>query len=152
VESIPEDLINLLRGFPTVGVLEQAFPFLSTDPNGFPHSALLSRSELEPSADSRELMAVVASSRTKANLRRTGAAGLIAVDARVCHHVKFEVVGSLSEDDVLGCVLALTEYTCDDIGISLQPIIFRTSMSLVSDENWSRSRAMFDRLRRLRVK
>ena len=63
--SIPDEIAALLREFPYAGAHEQAFPFLSVDADGYPHSALLSRAELEPGADSATLLAVVASSRTR---------------------------------------------------------------------------------------
>jgi hypothetical protein len=144
--TIPTEISALLRGFPHTGVREQAFPFLSVDENGFPHSALLSRAELEPTADCETLLAAVASSRTRTNVRRSGVAALIAVDGSVCHHVKLRLVGSLIDDDVLGCEFALVEHKRDDIGIPLQALMFRTSAELAVHENWARSAAMFTRL------
>lgn len=144
--TIPIEISALLRGFPPTGVQEQAFPFLSVDENGFPHSALLSRSELEPTADGETLLAAVAGRRTRMNLRHSGTAALIAVDGSVCHHVKLRLVGSLIADDILGCEFAMVEHTRDDLGIPLQALMFRTSAALAVQEHWSRSAGMFTRL------
>ncbi|MET9489672.1 hypothetical protein [Nocardia sp. NPDC006630] len=146
VMTIPDEVSALLRCFPTVGACEQAFPFLSVDADGFPHSALLSRSELEPAVGGDTLLAAVASSRTRANLLRSGTAALLAVDGTVCHHLKLKLVTSVVLGDVLGCEFALAEHKRDDIGITMQPLTFRTSAELVEEENWARSARVFARL------
>ncbi|MGB8408122.1 MAG: hypothetical protein WCE30_29060 [Mycobacterium sp.] len=147
---MPDEVAALLRGFPDVNTQEQAFAFLTVDTGGYPHSALLSRSELEPGADGQTLFAVVASRRTRANLRRTGTAGLIAVDGTSCHHLKLRMVASLAERGILGCVFSAIEHKRDDVGILLQPLSFRTSVGLSAREDWPRSAAMFGRLGALR--
>ncbi|MGW4124496.1 hypothetical protein [Nocardia sp. NPDC004711] len=143
---LPDEIIALLRGFPDPEAHEQAFPFLTVDPNGFPHSALLSRSELEPAADGERLLAAIASNRSRANLRRSGSAGLIAVHGSVCHHVKLELTASLDDGDLAGCVFALVEHKRDDIGIPVEPLTFRTSAELAAREDWRRSAALLARL------
>ncbi|MCU1641292.1 MAG: hypothetical protein JWN03_1567 [Nocardia sp.] len=149
--TIPDEVSALLRGVPEIGACEQAFPFLSVDADGFPHSALLSRSELEPAAGGDTLLAAVASSRTRANLLRSGTAALLAVDGTVCHHIKLKLVTSIVVDNVLGCEFALAEHKRDDIGITMQPLTFRTTADLVEQENWARSAAIFDRLEAARA-
>ncbi|MFE3060218.1 hypothetical protein [Nocardia sp. NPDC059239] len=145
---LPEDLAGLLRGFPNPEAREQAFPFLSVDEHGFPHSALLSRSELEPAADGSRLFGVVASPRTRANLHRSGAAGLIAVAGTVCHHAKLGMISCLEDGDLLGCVFELVEYKRDDIGIALTPMMFHASPELAERERWGRVADLLDRLMR----
>ncbi|MFI1912247.1 hypothetical protein [Nocardia sp. NPDC020380] len=148
ITQLPADLAGLLRGFPVAGELEQAFPFLTVDEHGFPHSALLSRSELEPSADGTRLLAVISSSRTGANLRRSGHAGLIAVAGTVCHHVKLGVTASVEDGRWLGCAFEVTAHTRDDIGITMEPLTFRTSAALAEQESWDRTAALLAALER----
>lgn len=148
--TMPGEVAELLRGFPDVDAQEQAFVFLTVDTGGYPHSALLSRSELEPSANGQTLFAVVASPRTRANLRHTGTAGLIAVNGSTCHHLKLRVVASLDGRGILGCEFSVLEHKRDDIGIPIQPLSFRTSAELSTREDWPRSAAMFERLTALR--
>jgi hypothetical protein len=147
--TIPDEIVALLRGIPHPGAHEQAFPFLSVDAAGYPHSALLSRAELEPGADSATLLAVVASSRTRTNLQRSSTAALIAVQGFVCHHLKLEMVASVSADEVLGCVFVPVEHKRDDIGIAMQPLSFHATPELAVHEDWPRSAAMFSRLQAL---
>ncbi len=148
--GMPEEVAVLLRGFPRIGTDEQAFVFLTVDTGGFPHAALLSRSELEPGQDPQTLMAVIASRHTRANLRRSGTAGLLAVHGTTCHHLKLRMVASVADRGILGCVFSVTEHKRDDVGIPLQPLSFQTSMEISVLEDWPRSLAMFDRLKALR--
>jgi hypothetical protein len=145
--KMPGEVVDLLRGFPDVDMQEQAFAFLTVDTGGYPHSALLSRTELEPSADEAVLFAVLASPRTRANLRRTGTAGLIAFGGTTCHHVTLRMAGSLADRDILGCVFTVVDHKRDDLGIPLQPIRFHTSTDLAEREDWPRTLAMFASLR-----
>ncbi|QRY42596.1 hypothetical protein JVX93_18530 [Mycolicibacterium boenickei] len=147
ISKVPGEVAELLRGFPDVDMQEQAFAFLTVDTGGYPHSALLSRTELEPSADEVVLFAVVASPRTRANLRRTGTAGLIAIDGTTCHHIKLRMTGSLADRGVLGCVFTVVDHKRDDLGIPLLPMSFHTCTELAGQENWPRTRALFARLR-----
>ncbi|MFE9328482.1 hypothetical protein ACIHDR_40935 [Nocardia sp. NPDC052278] len=148
---LPDEIIALLRGFPDVGAREQAFPFLSVDANGFPHSALLSRSELEPGTDGTTLLSVMASNRTRVNLQRSRSAALIAVDGSVCHHIKLQLVASVDDGDLLGCVFAMVAHKRDDIGIPMKPLTFRASTELAAQEDWQRGAAMFARLQTIRA-
>ncbi|OMC39532.1 hypothetical protein A5742_04715 [Mycolicibacterium fortuitum] len=147
LSKVPGEVAELLRGFPAVDVREQAFAFLTVDTGGYPHSALLSRTELEPSADDAVLFAVVASPRTRANLRRTGTAGLIAIDGTTCHHLKMRMTGSLADRGILGGVFTVVDHKRDDLGIPLQPMSFHTSTELAEREDWPRTLALFARLR-----
>lgn len=141
-QQIPGELSDLLRGFPEIDATEQAFPFVTVDTGGYPHTALLSRSELEPGPDDLSLLAAVAGRVTRANLKRTGTASLLAVRGTTCHHAKLRMTGSTTERGLMGCVFTLTEYRRDDIGITLQPMCFRTSAELAQQENWQLSTAM----------
>ncbi|MBA0047180.1 hypothetical protein [Mycobacteroides sp. LB1] len=145
-KALPDDLCELLRGFPSVDSREQAFPFVTVDTGGYPHSALLSRSELEPGPEGLSLFVVVAGRVTRANLKRTGAASLLAAHGTACHHAKLRMTRSVTERGLMGCVFTVTEYRHDDIGIALQPMSFQTSERLAQQENWQRSTAMLSAL------
>jgi len=145
-KEIPAELGALLRGFPDTDSTEQAFPFVTVDTGGYPHTALLSRSELEPGPDDLSVLAAVAGRVTRANLKRTGTASLLAVQGTTCHHAKLRMTGSTTERGLMGCVFTLTEYRRDNIGIMLQPMHFQTSECLAEHENWQRSTAMLTTL------
>src|SRR5262245_49186078 len=136
---VPDQLAELLEGAPEVDADEQAFPFLTVDDQGFPHVALLSRSELDVQPGRAEVLAAVGSPRTRANLRRDGRAGLVAVGGTVAHYAKLRVTRSLELDGLLGCALEVVEHKGDSLGIPLQPIGFRTSAEVARAERWEAS-------------
>jgi hypothetical protein len=133
---VPAELAGLLTGAPAVGQHEQAFPFLTVDEAGFPHVALLSRSELEVTPDRRAVLAAIYSSRTRANLVRDGRAGLIAIGGTVAHYAKLRVVRTVEGDGLLGAVLELTELKDDSYGIPLEPIGFVTTEQVAAVDRW----------------
>jgi hypothetical protein len=143
---IPAVLRGLLDGRPAVGVREQAFPFLTVDEAGFPHVALLSRAEIGVSPDGREVLAVVASRRTRANLERDGRAGLIAVGATTAHYAKLRVGRVIDAGPALACALSLTDYKADSLGIPLAPVSFVTSAEIARLEDWAASEELLLRL------
>jgi hypothetical protein len=137
--DVPEPVAELVTGRPGVDETEQAFPFLTTDPAGFPHVALLSRSEVEVSADRRRLVAAVASRRTSQNILRTGRTTLVVLGGTTAHYVKLELVGHHQAPGLLGCELAVVDAVADSLGIELSPILFRTSAELARSEHWDRT-------------
>ncbi|MFB9929772.1 hypothetical protein ACFFRC_34105, partial [Amycolatopsis halotolerans] len=137
--NLPEEVARLVAGEPPLDADEQAFPLLTVDERGHPHTALLSRAELEPAYDRAALYAVVAGTGTRANLRRHPYAALLAVDGTVCHHLKLRLIRSLAFGDVLGCVFAAVHHKRDSLGIPLSPIGFRTTRQLAELEDWRRS-------------
>jgi len=136
VVTVPEELAELLEGTPDVDAHEQAFPFLTVDEHGFPHVALLSRSELDVGPGRAEVLVAVGSPRTRANLRRDGRAGLVAVAGTVAHYAKLRVVRSIEVQGLLGCALAVVEHKGDSLGVPLEPIGFRTSAEIARLERW----------------
>ena len=138
---LPAEVADLLRGRPGLGSAEQAFPFLTVDSCGYPHSALLSRTELEPAADGT-LLAAVGSPGTRANLLRDGRAGLIAVHGTVCSHLKLRLEQVREDGDLLGCVLAVDAHKPDSLDIELRPLGFSTGPELARREDWQRSARM----------
>jgi hypothetical protein len=132
------DLLDLLRGPAEVGRQEQAFVFLTVDEHGYPNPALLSRAELDAGADG-SVLAVVASTRTKANLAREGLATLIAVEGTVAHYAKLRMLGSVDEAGVVGACFEVVEHKRDSIGIELSPISFRPTAGVAALEHWETS-------------
>lgn len=144
---VPGELARLLAGRPDVGAAEQAFPFLTVDEAGFPHVALLSRAEVDVTQGGSEILAVVASSRTRANLTRDGRAGLIAVGGSVAHYAKLRLVRTIDAPAALGCALEVTEYKADSLGIPLSPMGFVTTPEIARLEDWEASEQLLRALR-----
>lgn len=132
------DLLALLRGAPEVEHDEQAFVFLTVDESGYPNPALLSRAELDVGRDG-EVLAVVASTRTKANLARDGKATLIAVQGPTAHYAKLRMLHRAEEGRLLGGTFEIVEHKRDSLGIELSPIIFRATASVAEMEHWAAS-------------
>jgi hypothetical protein len=143
---LASDLVDLLTGRPGTDSDEQAFPFLTTDPAGYPHIALLSRAELDISTSHNEVLAAIASTRTTAHLRSTGRATLIAIGGTKAHYVKLRLVQTLEENRLLGCILQPVDHIIDSLGIPLTPIGFHTSEELAEMEAWHRSSSLLTRL------
>ena len=137
----------LLAGTPEIGTQEQAFPFVTVDPEGFPHAALLSRMEVEVGAGNADLRAAVRSTRTRANLDRDGRAALIAVEGRTAHYVKLRLVRSRVVHDLLACVFEVVEHKPDSMGIALTPITYEVSAEIARAERWDTTAEAFRLLR-----
>jgi hypothetical protein len=143
---LPDEVVELLKGWPQVGVVEQAFPFITIDDSGFPNAALLSRSEVEPRAGNDYVAAVLASRRTRANLARTGKATLIAIGPVTAHYLKLIAVNVLSGADRDAYLFGIAEHKADSLGIPLSPITFRTTDEIARAERWLASRSELDRI------
>jgi hypothetical protein len=137
--TVPDELARLLAGQPAIGDREQAFPFLTVDEHGFPHVALLSRAEIGVSPDGSEVLAVVASRRTRANLERDGRAGLIAISGTTAHYAKLHMVRSIQSGVALGCGMRVIEFKADSLGIPLSPISFSPTAEIARLESWEAS-------------
>ncbi|MQA84110.1 MAG: hypothetical protein GEV03_05640 [Streptosporangiales bacterium] len=136
---ISDDLAHLLEGRPDVDSREQAFPFLTVDEGGFPHVALLSRSEVDVTSSRSEILVAVASVRTSANLRRSGKACLIVIDGATAHYVKLRMLRTVEMDGMLGAASEPVEHKRDSAGIPMEPISFPTSAELAELERWDTS-------------
>lgn len=132
--TVPARVAALLRGPATVGGHDQAFPFVTVDDDGFPHAALLSRTELDLGPDDVDLRAAVRSRRTRANLEARGRAVLIAVEGDTAHYVKLRVVRSVVAGDLLACVFAVAEHKADSLGVALTPIRYAVTAEIVRAE------------------
>ncbi len=150
--TVPRELASLLAGRPDAGAAEQAFPFLTVDEAGFPHVALLSRAELDVTADGGDVLAVIASRRTRANLTRNGRAGLIAIAGTTAHYAKLRVLHAIDTPAAIGCVLQVTEHKADSLGIPLSPISFVTTPKIARAEDWDASRRLLSKLASQRIR
>jgi hypothetical protein len=137
----------LLAGTPEIGTQEQAFPFVTVDPEGFPHAALLSRMEVEVGAGNADLRAAVRSTQTRANLDRDGRAALIAVEGRTAHYVKLRLVRSRVVHDLLACVFVVVEHKADSLGIPLTPVTYEVTAAIARAERWDQTRDALAALR-----
>jgi hypothetical protein len=143
---LPDEVIELLRGWPEVGASEQAFPFITIDDVGFPHVALLSRSEVEPGDGNAHVAAVLASPRTRANLARTGKATLIAIGPVTAHYLKLFAVNAWAGRDRDAYLFSVAEHKADSLQIALSGITFRTTDELARAEHWVASRSDLERI------
>lgn len=137
--TVPRDFGLLLRGPAIAGMREQAFPFLTVDDNGFPHTALLSRAEVDVTADGTAVVAAIASRHTRENVRRSGRAAIIAVGDMTAHYAKLTLRRSTEWEGLLGAVFAVTEHRSDSLGIPLQPLSYDATPEIARLERWDLS-------------
>jgi hypothetical protein len=133
---VPDQLAELLAGSPGVGQHEQAFPFLTVDEHGYPHVALLSRSELAVGPGAGEILAAIYSPHTRANLGRDGRAGLIAIGADTAYYAKLRLTRTMALEGLFGCALEPVEVKDDSYGIPLEPIGFVTTEQVAAMDRW----------------
>lgn len=112
------------------------FPLLSVDGSGFPHVCLLSRAELQ--ADARYVYAVLASSTTVGNLRRSRAATLLVVLGDSARYLKVRVV-HIGEPKPAEVVFEVVTAARDSLDIRLTPPQYLVADSLPVTEAWDRS-------------
>lgn len=134
--TVPAEVVALLTGTAVIGAQEQAFPFVTVDDDGFPHAALLSRTELEIGPQDADVRAAIRSRRTRANLAARGRAALIAVEGDTAHYVKLALSRSVAVGDLLACVFTVAEHTPDSLGIALTPITYPVTAEIARAERW----------------
>ena len=142
---LPTEVQRLLAGTPQAGAWEPVFPLLTADPDRLPRICLLSRAELSPSHDA--VCCAVRSTRTTANLRRTGAAVLQVVEGTTSWSLRARV-GSTAEDAHGGFAaeLVVTAVEHDSLGIPLRPMGFLADAALAALERWDDNAVQFARL------
>jgi hypothetical protein len=137
---LPEEVIHFLAGWPVMGGDEQVVPLLTVDADDLPHACLLSRAQLDASA--AEVRATVTSLRTRANLRRTGAALILVTLGDTVHHCKLGVLRAHERRGVLLIAFEALEHKADTMGIPLTPMTFVASPWIASFEHWDESAVM----------
>ncbi len=142
--NVPEVVVELLAGRPSIGTTEQAFPLVTVDSEGFPHVCLLSRMELDVVGD--EVRAVIASRRTGANLERSGHATLIAIAGTTAHYLKLRLERQARVEGVLAAALAVVDHVADSLGITLSPITYTVPEGLDAREDWQRTQRVGEAL------
>ncbi|MFL5312659.1 MAG: pyridoxamine 5'-phosphate oxidase family protein [Myxococcales bacterium] len=91
-KELPEALLSLLDGRDLTGRMAKAILIATVDSNGWAHPALLSYGEVI-ALDARRLrVATYRSSRTTANLRRSGRLTLCLIEAGTAYYVKAQAV------------------------------------------------------------
>jgi hypothetical protein len=144
---IPDPVLRILRDEPgPAAEFDQAFALLTVDPAGYPHVALLSRSQVRPAPSEQELLAVVWPGRTAAHLEARRLAALVLADHACAHYLKLDVVRSAEHLSRLGVVLRLVDYASDSAGVELAPLSFRRSVALAAREGWDCDLAVLDLL------
>lgn len=90
-DTLPDELRGLLAGGELADREGKAFTVVTVDPEGWPHPALLSYSEVVALGVRGLALATYRGSRTSDNMRRTGKLTLCLVDAGMAYYVKGEV-------------------------------------------------------------
>jgi hypothetical protein len=137
---LPKEVIGFLAGWPVMGSAEQVIPLLSVDANDLPHACLLSRAQLD--ASTAEVRASVTSLRTRANLRRTGAALILVTLGDTVHHCKLGVLRARDSRGTLLVAFEPLEHKADTMGIPLSPMTFVASSWIASVEHWDETAVM----------
>jgi hypothetical protein len=138
--TIPDGVVSAVAGLPHVGVPDQAFVFITTDVNGFPHPCLLSRAEI--ACDAGCLIIVLAGQQTPANLRRSGQATFIAVAGEAAHVCKLQVVEMRPFEALSAARLRVVAYKSDSVGVPLGGMTFVPTTQITVDERWADSQAV----------
>src|SRR5437660_10973152 len=98
--ELPEALRSLLDGRDLTGRMAKAILIATVDANGWAHPALLSYGEVV-ALDARRLrVATYRSSRTSANLRRSGRLTLCLIEAGMAYYLKAQAVEQGAEAEL----------------------------------------------------
>lgn len=144
-------MTEVFRGVPEVGGEEQAFLLVTAGDDGWPHVCLLSRAEIEASdGDPAEVRLVVRSRRTRAHLAGPGSSGralLFAVVDGAARKWQLRVARTVDAGDAMAAALTVESAEDDRFpGVDLRPLHYTVPASLPSNERWTTSAALLDRL------
>lgn len=96
--ELPGALLALLDGRDLAGRMAKAILIATVDANGWPHPALLSYGEVV-ALDARRLrLATYRTSRTSANLRRSGRVTLCLIEAGMAYYVKAQAAEQRADE------------------------------------------------------
>jgi Pyridoxamine 5'-phosphate oxidase len=142
---VDPELRALLTEEIAVGSEQQAFPLLTVDDAGFPYVSLISRAELRVRNDGALLIAVRGNN-TRANLKRDGRAGLIAIGGDTAHYLTLKLLGNSDQGRFEGFVLEVLGHRRDSLGIALSPVGYTVTPELAARESWVYVSALLDSL------
>lgn len=146
--NFPPEVLAFFGTRPSVGSKEQVVPLLSVDDEGLPHVCLLSRAQLVVAGD--EIHAVVASTQTKENLRRDGAAAVLVTLGDTVHYCKLRATRIRDAPlvpggaPVLVAALRLVGHKADSIGIPLEPMTFHATGEIARVEHWKETELLLE--------
>lgn len=101
---------------------------------------LLSRAELGVAGG--DVLAVLAPSRSRANVERTGVALLLAVEGTTQHGLGLDRVATVTEAGLLGVRFRVVAAKADSLGLPLRPLSYVPTEDLARTERWVRSQAL----------
>lgn len=144
--AVPPLIRAALDGSAEIGSWDPFFPLITVDADGFARVCLLGRAEL--AADESHVCAVLAGTRTPANLRAHGRATLMVVGPDEVAYCALRTDG----DPVLVGGLTGVRFTVagsriDTAGVALTPPCFEVGAELVESERWSDCARLLRRLR-----
>jgi hypothetical protein len=142
--KLTDDVAQLIAGPIRIGEDQQGFVFLTSDADGSPHAALVSRHELRIRPRDDLLLAALRGAGTRANLERSGVAGLIVIGGETAHRLTFDVVKTCQSCNVTGYALAVRNHVRDTVGVPLSPITFRVTPGLAQREDWEAVERLLD--------
>ncbi len=143
---VPDEVRQVIDGVAAVGDLDQAFVLLTAGPTGVIDVCLLSRTELRATTSS--ILLVVVSSKARRNLDSSGQATLIVVCGNAANYLYLERLRAIAADGILALEFGVVRALHDDLGVELQPMMFRVEERLRIAERWSRTEALLGRLER----
>lgn len=138
--GVPPQVIETLRGSPSLGQLDQSLLLVTVDTDGVPDVCMLSRAEVEATPD--EVRAVVASHKARANLVGGDRATLVIVAGGIPHYLALRRQRMAVGDGAVAYAFSVTRIVQDDFDIELHPMLFRVEKWLVDTERWDRSQTL----------
>jgi hypothetical protein len=134
--KLTDDVAQIVAGPIRTGEDRQGFVFLTSDADGSPHAALVSRREMRIRTRDDVLLVALRGAGTRANLERSGVAGLIVIGGETAHRLTFDVVETCQAENVTGYALEVRHHVRDTVGVPLSPITFRVTPRLAQREDW----------------
>lgn len=146
VGEIPAEVIASLEGSPAVGLAEQAFPLLTTDPDGQPRAMLVSRAETATAAHGSGLHIVLRPSTSRCNIERSHLATLLVTSGEVLHSLRLRRAHHVEDGHLQAIAFTVTGTKADTVGIPLTALGFTPTDELLAAEHWQASANLLHRL------
>jgi hypothetical protein len=143
--SIAPEVRHALSGQPVIGTWDPIFPFLTIDPNGYPHVCLLGRAELEATDD--HIHAVITGRTTATHLALHGQATLVLIGADSATYGTLRKVGEpITEGPFTGYTFEVAATKHDTAGVAMRPAQFLPTRRLATHEGWKTTRRILHQL------